>query len=186
MPQGFKPTDLVPFGKDWALPKRFARAISATSLPYRVEIDVSLEGERFVCDALRAERKKGGPPVTSEGIRKLPVGELIRTAATDYGVIHRVKANPKAKGSVIMAPARLGGFERFADGGATDEALEYVALVYRLAYACNENPTKAVMDSFGLARATAGRWIASARERGFLGKSLGERKPGAAPTRRGK
>ncbi|MGH2817402.1 MAG: hypothetical protein ACRDJS_02935 [Actinomycetota bacterium] len=184
MAGGFKVTDLVLFGKEFAVPKRFTGAMTIKALPYRVEIDVSLKGERFLCEALRAERKKGGPPVTSEGIRKLPVGELIRTAALAY--IHRVKANPKEKGSVIITPTRLTGFERFASSGATDEALEYVALVYRLAYACNDSPTKAVMDAFGLPRATAGRWIASARERGFLGKSLGERKPGAAPTRRRK
>jgi hypothetical protein len=183
MPRGFE-ADLVLFGKEFALPKSFTGAIRTKSLPYRVVLDVTLESDRFICEALHAERKKGGPPVTSEGIRKLPVRELIRTVALEH--IYRVRANPKAKGGTIITPTRLTGFKRFADAGPTDETLEYVALTYRLAYACNDNPTKAVMDAFGLPRATAGGWIASARERGLLGKSLGERKPGAAPTRRGK
>ena len=161
----FKVTDLVPFGKGWALPKTFSESINDREIPYEVEIDVALEGDRFVCESLTATRKRGGPPVTSEGIRKLPMQTLIRTAATAFGIIHRVKKNPHApETEVILTPARLGSFQRFAKEGPTDEALEWVALVYRLAYACNEPPTKAVEEAFGLARSTAERWVSKARD----------------------
>jgi hypothetical protein len=160
------PKELVPFGKEFFLRPRFSDRRAIRNLPYVVEIEVALEGGRFVCEALRAERKKGGPPVTSEGIRKLPVGGLIRTAAMEN--IYRVRKNPTARDSVTTTKAHLGGFERFAAAGPTDEALEYVALVYRLAYACNENPTQAVTEAFGLPRSTAERWVSRARDLGLI------------------
>lgn len=164
--------DLESFGKGFALPKRFGQAFTARRLPYRVEIDVVLEGDRFVCETLKAERKKGGPPVTSEGVRRIPVQDLIRTAALQF--IHRVKENPRAKGEVIISPG-IGSFKRLALAGPTDEALEHVALVYRLAYACNEAPTKAVIEAFGLSQSTGERWVSKAREKGLLGMPKGRR-----------
>ncbi len=60
--------------------------------------------------------------------------------------------------------------------GPTDEALRFVALAYRLAYALGEAPTKGVMERLKLPRSTAGRWVMRARERGYLGPTT----PGAA------
>ena len=159
---GFDPTDLVPFGKGFALPKKFSAAISTKDLPYRVEVEVVLEGHRFICEELQARRKKGGPPVTSEGIRRLPMRDLIRTAA--LGNVFRVRDNPHASGGVVITPVQHLSFRRFAKDGPTDEALEHVALAYRLAYACNDSPTKAVEDAFRLPRSTAERWVSRARD----------------------
>ena len=158
---GHKPTDLVPFGKGFALPKRFSDSILAGDLPYRIDIEVELEGDRFVCVELRAERKRGGPPVTSEGIRKLPVQDLVRTAAME--VVYKRRKNPQGTGA-ILTPTQLRGFKRLAGDGPTEETLEHVALVYRLAYACNDAPTAAVVNAFGLARSTAERWVSRARD----------------------
>jgi hypothetical protein len=63
--------------------------------------------------------------------------------------------------------------------GPTDEALEYVALAYRFAYALGEAPTKGVMDRLKLTRSTAAKWVMAARERGYLGPTT----PGAAGER---
>ncbi|MGI8707254.1 MAG: hypothetical protein ACR2LG_03485 [Actinomycetota bacterium] len=154
-----------PFGKGFALAKRFHSNVNAPTLPYRIEIEVALEGDRFVCEAMRVERKEGGAPVTSEGIRKLPVGDLIRTAA--LGHVYRVEKNPKGRG-VVITETSVSGFERFADDGPTEEALQYVALVYRLAYACNESPTIAIEEAFQLPRSTAERWVSKARDLGYI------------------
>jgi len=157
--------EFVPFGKGFALEKRFNIRISASNLPYDVEIWVELEGDRFECVELKAERKPGGPPITSEGIRRLPVQDLVRSAAME--AVYKRKKNPKGT-AVILTPTRLRGYKRLAEAGPTEDTLEHVALVYRLAYACNESPTKAVEGSFGLARSTAERWVSKARDLGLI------------------
>jgi hypothetical protein len=157
---------MVSFGKGFALPAKFSVPFNVKRVPYRVTLEVVLKGERFEVESLTAERKRNGPPVTSEGIRKIPVQELVRTAAMRH--IHRVKKNPKAPEESIITPARLQGFDRFSAEGPTDEALEHVALVYRLAFAARDRPTKAVEEAFGLARSTAERWVSKARDLGLI------------------
>jgi hypothetical protein len=134
--------------------------------PYEVELHVVFEEGRFVCDRLTVERKLGGPPVTTEGIREIPVAALVRAAAevsiwrsrsTDDGGIKAVPGWP------LQVPTRAPG------AGPGDEHLRAVAATYQLAYATGARPTKAVMERFGLPRATASRWIALARKRGLLG-----------------
>ena len=161
----YKLTDLVSFGKGFALPDKFSISFDKR-LPYRVTLEVILVGERFEVESLKAERKKNGPPVTSEGIRKIPVQELVRSEATR--LIHRVKKNPKSPGESIITPARLQGLDRFAAEGPTDEALQHVAVIYRVAFAVRDRPTKAVEEAFGLARSTAARWVSTARDLGFI------------------
>jgi hypothetical protein len=80
----------------------------------------------------------------------------------------RIKKTPKSPESVFITPFPLHGFERFAAEGPTDDALEHVALIYRLAYAVREQPTKAVEEAFGLARSTAERWVSTARDLGLI------------------
>lgn len=57
----------------------------------------------------------------------------------------------------------------FASEGPTDDALRHMAHVYRVHMLIGEAPTKGVQEAFGLPRSTATRWLAKARERGFLG-----------------
>ena len=54
----------------------------------------------------------------------------------------------------------------------TDELLERVALEYRRAIEENRPPKKAVQAAEGVSEATAGRYIARAREQGFLGRTV--------------
>src|SRR5260221_14434837 len=59
-------------------------------------------------------------------------------------------------------------------------ALDVVARVYSVAMARGDAPTKAVMAHFDLPRATASRWIRSARDLGVLPKTSRGRMRGAA------
>lgn len=52
----------------------------------------------------------------------------------------------------------------------SDDLLENVARVYR---AHSNNPTAAVAETLHIARSTAGRYVARARARGFLGPAIG-------------
>jgi hypothetical protein len=66
--------------------------------------------------------------------------------------------------------ARLLGAAR-RRGPLKAEELTQIASTYRDALAAGEAPTRAVSARYGVARSTAGRWIAEARRRGQLGKA---------------
>ncbi len=80
-------------------------------------------------------------------------------------------------------------YEQFAAGARlprqgsplTDENLHQVAELYRAAVEHGDPPTQTVADAMHAARSTAARWVAAARERGFLGPAVrgrgGEAKP---------
>jgi len=63
--------------------------------------------------------------------------------------------------------------ERLRRDGPTDEALRWVAYLYRFALVMEEPPTATVERMLKL---TAARWVALARQRGFLGQSEGSGK----------
>jgi hypothetical protein len=164
---GFDIKDLEQFGKGYALPKKFT-GTSTTGSGFRVTFEAVLENGRFECNSLTVERAKGAPPITTAGIRRIPVQSVINQVA--LGHLHRVKQNPNVEDEVIITPlrGRVPTFKRLAESGPTDEVLEHVALWYRLMYACNFDPTWAVEDAFGLPRSTAERWVRKARDLGLI------------------
>jgi hypothetical protein len=170
---GFRAEEIQPFGKGYALPRRFTETIDARNLPYIVEIEVEFEDDRLVPISVSARRKPRGQPISSDGLRRLPVKGLVRQMA----LMNLMKVDETSPATYRISPDALRGLEGIATGGPTDEALEYVALVYRIAFAANDNPVQAVMDIFQLPRSTASRWVGQARERGFLGPAQ-ERRPG--------
>ena len=64
-----------------------------------------------------------------------------------------------------------------AAAGPTDEALWWVAHIYRLALVKGDAPTKRY-ELMALPTSTAGRWVTLARQRGFLGPAEGPGKAG--------
>ncbi len=149
-------TPMVELSPGVVLPERFSVNTNFGDYPYAVDFEAVLEGDRFVCESLRCRRRPGEDPVTTEGLREIPVARLLRIAA------ERLLAGPDGKDK--MRPA----FPRVLEDGPTNDALLHVAGMYRLAQACGEPPTKAVEDRFNLARSTAGRWISMARRKGLL------------------
>jgi hypothetical protein len=92
---------------------------------------------------------------------------------SDEGPVIRELENPD--GREPWGKTALNGV---AEHGPTDRALRWTAHFYRYGYAVSYNPTKAVQESLQLPRSTAGRWIAAAREAGYLGPSEGMGKAG--------
>jgi hypothetical protein len=78
---------------------------------------------------------------------------------------------------LIVAPARDQSFRRRRT--ITDNDLRKAAAAYRAAHANGDPPARAVEDEFRVSRATAGRLIKRARDRGFLGPAI-SRKAGEA------
>ena len=163
---------LEPFGKGFALPRRIDA--TCTGLPYLVRLEIVLSKQKKLeVEKMTAEKLPRGPSVTSEGIRKLPVAQMVRDAALK----RLLQVDGQGKRSARLSPAQLPPAEVVAEGGTSDNALEWIALVYRLAHACGMGPTKAVMDAFDLSRATAGRRVDAARNAGYLGPAT-ERRAG--------
>ncbi len=143
--------------------------VTATDLNgYDVEVEVVPQGGRLAAMEVRVRQREDGPPVTGEAIRSVPVASLVKQAAS-----HLMSIDSTKDGVTSMSGRRLTEevAGRLRSRGPTDEALEWVAYLYRLSVAMGEPPTRTVEQALELPRSTAGRWVALARQRGFLGQT---------------
>jgi hypothetical protein len=145
---------------------------------YRLEFRAVYEDGRFVVDQLTIKRRADGPPVTTEGIREIPIAAFLRLAV-ESNIMHvgpTIREGNTSRWELTWASPLS---ERAKSGGGPNEDdLRTVAAVYQVAYATGGAPTKTVMDRFGLSRSTTSRWISLARKRGLLGPAT----PGKAGT----
>lgn len=163
------------FGSGFLLPRGLTIVSEKKDgLPYDVEMRVLLREGRMSVESLIVRQKKGGPPVTLEHLKELPIQRMVGGVAGAH--LTRVGKNA-AKWDTIP--------QLLAEGDDAD-TLAHVAAIYRLSYACGLPPTQNVASVFGFSRATAGRWIARAREEGYLGPAVGPQ-PGEkkSPKRKG-
>jgi hypothetical protein len=144
--------------------------------PLDVEIDVVPENGRLVAQEVRVRRQSDGPPVTGETIRSVPVAALTKLAAREVMRIINIAENEEI--ATVPAGVRDDQVQYVRDHGLTDKTIEIVAHTYRLALLMGNTPTKMVEEWLEVPRSTAGRWIATARERGLLGKAEGRGKAG--------
>jgi len=161
---------LVPHGSEGLhLPPRYAFEVDDDVCPFLVEIHVAVVEGQPRCAELRCRPRPGGPPVSSEGLRRLPLGRYLRESASLYAV----RAQFDEQGEIVfLQDTGTGDEEPLARAAKqrprrqmTDDLLRDVARVYTEA---ESKPTQAVMRRFGLSRPTAGRWVMVARERDFL------------------
>lgn len=137
-------------GSGLTVPKAFT--FSATGDGITISADATFRDHGFSIDTMRIT----AGDVTGELLRAVQVQSLLRQA---------VDAAIKKKGSRPM----LHVGPKFAKDGPTDQALEAVAMIYRVAHVSVESPTKAVAERLGLPGSTAGRWVGKARQKGLLG-----------------
>jgi hypothetical protein len=172
--------EIVPgvMGVQWIRDDR--GVIPSASGNIRVEVDVRFDQElrRYICREFTA-RGPVGRPVTTEVLRQARIGDWINMALMRATVLDaeqqpiEVVDNPDGREPWGLTPP-----DDIAAGGPTDRALQWTAHAYHYGYAVSYNATKAVMESLKLPRSTAGRWIAAAREAGYLGASAGMGKAG--------
>lgn len=161
---------MVRIADDLMAPGEYGITVDDEALPYVVELDVVLEDQRPSCKEIRCIRRPGGPPVTSEGIREIPVSGILRHTLQD--VAYRVdeispgqyKLTPVSKGNDIEATYQAAR-RRFP---LTDDRLEKAALLYQEAEARGDPPTKNVAEAMHVSRSTAARLVREARKRGHL------------------
>ena len=171
-----KPTGFIEVGPNLGLPKMFTARVELEQL-YSLELEIAYEqpvGGRmghFVCNQLTVTRREDGPPITTEGLRQIPIAAFLRLAVEG----NRMRIGPRQHdghtstweltwaGPITLSERARGG------GGPSEDDLRAVADVYQLAYVTGGAPTKTVMERLGLPRSTASRWIKMARDRGLLG-----------------
>jgi hypothetical protein len=171
--------------KRFIVPQRFTA--TGASAGVGVSLTVETDGRGVArCTALELRQLEGGDPITGSTLRELPSPtRLLREALA--AVAGEVQALPGggARGD-FSGRADVADFERHVrrprrGSPLTNEELERVVTIYRAALDRGDPATQAVADELHLARSTAARWVAKARERGLLGPALpgqaGERSP---------
>ena len=147
---------------------------------YRVRLDV--EGTeaaggaagRFVCRVLTVDDPATGIPVTTEGLRSIPVATILADQARGW-----VFADHGGEGSgADLSQLSEEDYEAMRADGPTPRTLDAVAATYRLALVVDGKPTLTIEQTFGVPKPTAGRWVALARQRGHLGPAEGPGKAG--------
>lgn len=131
-----------------------------------VEVEVDMVDGRLGCTRIVATAGS----LSGDVLRRLPIAEVVRDAGRSWAV-----ETSTTKGVTRTEP--LEPPQDYPATGPTPGALRYVAQVYRLAHFLGEPPTRAV-EQTGLSRPTAGRWVARARDAGFLDPVEGPGKAG--------
>jgi hypothetical protein len=194
---------VVPLGEGIAVHKYVYYDLDEPWLPYlaRAVVENTLAGPR--CVDLRLIARPGGPPVTPEGLRRVPLGKVVRAVERHQDVLHTMdqaslEGLPSHMREAIGEGPAWGAGGRRARGDRDayrralarqraegrrwrlDEAtLHEVAAVYREANAVGKWPTAAVQEQFGLAtRGQAAKWVRRARQEGQLAPAPGRRMKG--------
>lgn len=139
-------------------------------IPYRLDmqIEYSEESGRYEVTELRIERVAGGPRVTSDGLRSIPVERMLRdlSSLSLWGeVLHWVEDSSGHFISLrwFAPPPR----ESFGRGRLDDEAYRKIALVHRLNEVLGSRATSSTAEHFGVTTTTVQNWMKEARARGI-------------------
>jgi hypothetical protein len=83
---GLGSSNLARVGPDLFVPSPLTIACSDSAVPYDLELVVDVEDGIPVCRTLQVTRRDGGPPVTREGLRAVPVEKVMRLAAASVSL----------------------------------------------------------------------------------------------------
>lgn len=160
----------VPVGGGFSLPPAAEiPAVDVDFLPFDITMKVELVEGRYECTSLTCTQKEGGEPVTTNGIRAVPIGRIIASGLA--GRIMKWKPNPHAEGESVGAPV-----------GSGDDELVRIAGVYRMAYACGLPPTGAVAEYLEVSQSVAGNRVMKARKAGLLDPTVKGRAQAGGPS----
>jgi hypothetical protein len=112
---------------------------------------------RYLLEEFTLRRLPAGRPVSALAVRSVPVDRIVSEVAHAFAV-ELADDEPAPEAARELARA----------GMADEKALRFVALRYLRASLTGGRTSDAVADWFGCSAATAGRWIAAAKDAGFL------------------
>lgn len=169
----------VPAGGDFVLPRSYVATIeSEEHAGFVLELLVDVDNfARTSCRELRV-RATGDEAVSAPLLRAVRLPVLLTIAAKAA----MEKVTRDEAGALRQAPMTAADVDAFVEQfrGArkarqgtplTDDQLRNVAELYRAAAARGLPPVKTITKAEHVSRATASRWVAAARERGFLERS---------------
>jgi hypothetical protein len=132
-------------------------------LDFNLVMDLDVIDERLVCVRCEVSARPGGPPVTAEAMRRIPVARFLRQAAASGFTVVEVDPTDPATLRPFVPPQH-----DFADHGMTDDVLRDVARLYHWSLVVGEPPLGLLERDYGVPRGKASRWIATARRRGYV------------------
>jgi hypothetical protein len=156
----------------FTLPTEFGGTVDDMIWPYVAHLRLTYDGHRVRCANLTCLQRSGGPPVTAEGMTRMPVAELVFLVA-NWWARERPRMRAEMDAFITGRPAAVGAGDLVPPmppgrQGPSDDHLRALGLIYTLAYACGGSPRREVMLEMSLSRTTANRWISAARERGWI------------------
>jgi len=169
-----------------ALPERFSAEIDDPGYPYAVELEIAVRYGLPTCSRLVLSQRDGGEPVSSRGLRAVPLTRYLALATAQAAL----KAYPQVDGSVAYEPmwgeeVVRGPEDIEGPRPMSDEHLREVARIYREAVGRGSNAPRRAIEAdprWHASTATVGRWVQAARRRGFLRDAMprraGEARPG--------
>jgi hypothetical protein len=179
-------------GTSFAMDDRFAASITPDDPTQPTcRLTLVVEDGRLLCDSLSLQRRPGGPELRTSHIRRVRVPELVDLAVAEARQHKIIEGHGPLtvtfEGERYPLPSRqvdddhvafpISGATRTDEWQTTNrrrgerlthETLEEVARIYRQAQHEHRGPTNAVADEMHVARSTAGKWVARARDAGFL------------------
>lgn len=149
-----------------ATPIEDVELVNDPRIPYDATLTIAFQESRYVCTSLTLRQRKGGQPVTSQGLRAIPVASLIRSIVQGkVWLLHEESLSPgeitREPGTAADLPS--GKRRRRRPGEDVDAA----AAVYAVAAVSGQPPTKAVADELQIPLGTARRLVAQARASGY-------------------
>jgi hypothetical protein len=153
----------VAIGPGVMLPKRFVARASVATYDVVVEIIGTWAGPS--ADQVSVSAGGGGRSITSEILRMVPVGSIVSEAAKK--VVWLADAEGGGVPGELLADVPASVKDQWPNGDLS-VFLRFVGATYLVANALGEGPTAAVARVFGVSRATAGRYVESARKARLL------------------
>ena len=78
---------LVPYGSEGLhIPARYVAEVDDPDCPVMLEITVQVIDRLPRCSELRCRIRPGGPPVSTEALRKIPLAQYVRESLTLYSM----------------------------------------------------------------------------------------------------
>lgn len=145
------------FGPGFSMPVSLRIRVSDWN-GYDLDIEVELEDRRYRCKTLTMRHCGEETDLPGGELPDVPVSAMISRGVRTY-----------AADAWVM---KSGSIE-----GPTEENLQVVARLYTLATALGDPPRKAVESQFDIPTWTAARWIARARDAGYLTESSSGGRP---------
>lgn len=171
------PLDSVDVGQAFAVYRRFVvRVAEDDRYPYDLELEVDAGPAGLQCVRLECTQKPGGPAVSGEGIRSVPVASILREAAPMAGLTRfgpYLRADGVAPEDRADFAAELTRAARRRRGGdSTPETLRRVAELYRAAVASGEPPSLVIKRELNYSQSHARRLVGQARDAKLLGPPI--------------